>query len=409
MVMNFDNYSTSFQSLMGPMYNVQANYSAMTGGYGNGYGAGFGMGGYYPGMGAGYMGMGMGGFMTPMNGVGIGQFNADYLIKNDDKNNNYYARPVAVHKKHDEVPTMLGILGTALGTAALLLALAKGKKFKWPSRGARPQTNNPVNPNPAPGSQSSNIAGYLPAPTHKPVNPVNTNPVNPTNPGQGVQTTHIAGYLPAPTHKPVNPVNSNPVNPTNSGQGAQTTHIAGYLPAQTARQAQAIEKQKAAMNLPSSNQSWVVPSNTAPVAGYLPAQTAKQTQAIEKQQAAMNLSSSNQVLTTPVTNPETATKLGAMTPEAEAAYNRILGQQFRPGIAKQNRRIDAQIAFAGLKNNTPTQMVNQNLAEIRPDIAKQGNVVYTTHTPQTLSEGYSIGSNAKGSEKLQALLAQMNS
>ena len=54
-------------------------------------------------------------------------------------------------------------------------------------------------------------------------------------------------------------------------------------------------------------------------------------------------------------------------------------------------------------------MVNQNLAEIRPDIAKQGNVVYTTHTPQTLSEGYSIGSNAKGSEKLQALLAQMNS
>ena len=85
MVMNFDNYSTSFQSLMGPMYNVQANYSAMTGGYGNGYGAGFGMGGYYPGMGAGYMGMGMGGFMTPMNGVGIGQFNADYLIKNDEK------------------------------------------------------------------------------------------------------------------------------------------------------------------------------------------------------------------------------------------------------------------------------------------------------------------------------------
>ena len=375
--MNFDNYSTSFQSLMSPMYNVQANYSAMAGGYGNGYGAGFGMGGYYPGLGAGYMGMGMrmGGFMTPMNGVGIGQFNADYLIKNDDKNNNYYARPVAVHKKHDEVPTMLGILGTALGTAALLLALAKGKKFKWPSRGARPKTNNPVNPNPAPGSQSSNIAGYLPAPTHKPVNPVNTNPVNPTNPGQG----------------------------------AQTTHIAGYLPAQTARQAQAIEKQKAAMNLPSSNQSWVVPSNTAPVAGYLPAQTAKQTQAIEKQQAAMNLSSSNQVLTTPVTNPETATKLGVMTPEAEAAYNRILGQQFRPGIAKQNRRIDAQIAFAGLKNNTPTQMVNQNLAEIRPDIAKQGNVVYTTHTPQTLSEGYSIGSNAKGSEKLQALLAQMNS
>ncbi len=125
MVMNFDNYSTSFQSLMSPMYNVQANYNAIAGGYGNGYGAGLGMGGYYPGMGAGYMGMGMGGFMTPMNGVGIGQFNADYLIKNDDKNNNYYARPIAAHKKHDEVPTMLGILGTAFRYGSFIACIGK--------------------------------------------------------------------------------------------------------------------------------------------------------------------------------------------------------------------------------------------------------------------------------------------
>ena len=195
MVMNFDNYSTSFQSLMSPMYNVQANYNAMAGGYGNGYGAGLGMGGYYPGMGAGYMGMGMGGFMTPMNGVGIGQFNADYLIKNDDKNNNYYARPIAAHKKHDEVPTMLGIIGTALGTAALLLALAKGKKVKMPGRGTKttinkPVNNTPVNPtagNPAPAQPKPQIKGYLPAPSQVNTNtntagaaPVNPTPVNPT-------------------------------------------------------------------------------------------------------------------------------------------------------------------------------------------------------------------------------------
>ena len=209
MVMNFDNYSTSFQSLMSPMYNVQANYSAIAGGYGNGYGAGLGMGGYYPGMGAGYMGMG--GFMTPMNGVGIGQFNADYLIKNDDKNNNYYARPVAVHKKHDEVPTMLGILGTALGTAALLLALAKGKKFKWPGRGARPRTNTPVNPTPV-------------NPT-----PVNPTPVNPTS--ANPNTPRVKGYLPAATQTNSNPniISGTPVNPTPANPN--TPLVKGYLPA----------------------------------------------------------------------------------------------------------------------------------------------------------------------------------
>ncbi len=33
---------------------------------------------------------------------------------------------------------------------------------------------------------------------------------------------------------------------------------------------------------------------------------------------------------------------------------------------------------------------------------RQGDVVYTTHTTQTLNEGYSIGTNAKGADKLQA-------
>lgn len=109
-----ENYATSFQSLMSPMYNVNANYSMNGYGMGAGYGLGYG-GGY------------MGGLMTPMANVGVGQFNADYLIKDDSKNNNYYTRPIATHKKKDETGTILGIGAAALATIALLVAACKGK------------------------------------------------------------------------------------------------------------------------------------------------------------------------------------------------------------------------------------------------------------------------------------------
>lgn len=109
-----ENYGTSFQSLMSPMYNVNANYSMNGYGMGAGYGLGYG-GGY------------MGGLMTPMANVGVGQFNADYLIKDDSKNNNYYTRPIATHKKKDETGTILGIGAAALATTALLVAACKGK------------------------------------------------------------------------------------------------------------------------------------------------------------------------------------------------------------------------------------------------------------------------------------------
>ena len=371
MVMNFDNYSTSFQSLMSPMYNVQASYSGI-------YGGGTGMGGYcgmgiYPG----YMGMGMGGFMTPMNGVGIGQFNADYLIKNDDKNNNYYARPIAAHKKHDEVPTMLGILGTALGTAALLLALRKGKK---PTR--------PVN-----------------------TNPVNTPPVNPTNPAQGAQTSRIAGYLPAPTHKPVNPVNTNPVNPTNPAQSAQTKHIAGYLPAKTARQAEALAKQQAAMNLPSSGNVFTTPAAQTQVAGYLPA-SGQQNLPVKVESPKVNLGPVENYLPKEQQTfniPHQGVK--GYLPGAKQNVKGLLPQytsKQAEALAKQQAAMN--LPSSGKVYKMPSvqlQKTNNNLSNIRPDLMKNGEVVYTTHTPQTLSEGYSIGSNAKGADKLQALLAQM--
>ena len=42
-----------------------------------------------------------------------------------------------------------------------------------------------------------------------------------------------------------------------------------------------------------------------------------------------------------------------------------------------------------------------------PDMSAQGSVVYTTHTPETLAKGYSIGTNAKGADKLAELLAKL--
>ncbi|MEI3254540.1 MAG: hypothetical protein V8R83_04420 [Candidatus Gastranaerophilaceae bacterium] len=123
--MNFDTYATSFQSLMSPMYNLSTNYNATinNGAVAN---SGANAGNGTPGAG-GYGNYSAYGFMSPMTNIGIGQFNADHLVKGDDKINNYYARPIATHKTKDELPTILGILGTALGTAALITALCKGR------------------------------------------------------------------------------------------------------------------------------------------------------------------------------------------------------------------------------------------------------------------------------------------
>ena len=136
--MYFDDYSTSFQSLYSPMYNLQTNYSATMNPYSGGMGYRMGI-GMYP---------GMMGFYNPMAGIGVGQFGADYLIKNDANQNNYYTRPIPAYKAKDEVPTILGILGTALGTAAMLLALRKGKKAPKIKGNATPVSPTPVAPTP---------------------------------------------------------------------------------------------------------------------------------------------------------------------------------------------------------------------------------------------------------------------
>ncbi len=349
MVMNFDNYSTSFQSLMSPMYNVQANYNAI----GSGYGAGMGMGAYGAGMYPGYMGMGMG-FMSPMTGVGIGQFNADYLIKNDDRNNNYYARPVAVHKKHDETPTMLGIVGTALGTAALLLALAKGKKFKWPSRGARPRTNTPVNPVPV------NPTTVNPS-TVKP-SPVNPTTVNPTAP-------KIKGYLPQHTQTNINPNSTNTVNTTPVNQNPVTPNTPAVIYSTPNKTHQPkVDIKDIAVDVPFVE----IPAYNS-VKGYLP---------VAGQQNLPVLAGNNKVNLGSIEN---------YLPKQQQTFN--IPQRGVKGYLPAPSNVD---------------IANQKLAEIRPDIARQGNVVYTTHTPETFNKGYSIGANAKGADKLQALLAQMN-
>ena len=258
MVMNFDNYSTSFQSLMSPTYNVMANYNAVNNGN-NGYYGGYSSYGF-----GNYNGFGYGGFISPMSNVGIGQFTADYLIKDDDRNNNYYTRPIAVHKKKDETGTILGIIGTALGTAALLLSLRKGRR---PSRAVTNPTN-PVNP-------------VRPANPVNPVHPTNpTNPTNPVNPGGNPvnpQGTNIKGYLPpyTGTTTTVNtPAGGTPVVPTGGNQvNPGNTIVKGLLPPHVDRRADAIAKQQAAMNQPSSGVVYTPPEPKAP-AGLLPQHTA---------------------------------------------------------------------------------------------------------------------------------------
>ena len=340
MSMNFDTYSTSFQSLMSPMYNIQANYNANL--YGNG-GAGIGNGIYGGGYGFGNGAYGyMGGFMGPMMNVGIGQFNADYLLKGEDQKNNYYARPIPVHKKENETGTMLGILGTALGTAALIAALLKGKRVKAPKTGHTPAAPAPTAPTPAPATAPTIAqSGNLPT-----VAPKYINRHTGVTDADKIKQQIMYGL-------------NHPVQANTGNAAGNKPQIAGLLPAKTSRQAQAIAEQQAALNLPSSGQVYttpVLPGQTQSVAGYLPAQTSRQAQAIAKQQAALNLPSSGQVYT-----------MG--TPE--------------------------------LAN------VNKNMMNIRPDLMRNGEIVYTTHTPETLSNGYSIGSNAKGGDKLAQLLQQM--
>ena len=380
MAMNFDTYSTSFQSLMKPMYNVNANYMMGAGGFG---GAGAGIYGGY--MNPAMMGMYA---MGPMANIGVGQFNANYLLQGEDQMNNYYARPIAAHKKENDTGTILGILGTALGTAALIAAMAKGKFRRVPGNGRAP-----ITPPPAGGGT-----------TNPPIRPTGSSTVVPSSAAPQAKTAPapaVTAPAPAQTAAPAPAVTASaPTGTTPAPTGTTPAPVKPNLPPL----ADLLKAQGPSIVLPAaSNAATATAPAATQIAGYLPAPAVSQRMqnALNKQAAAMNLPSSGNVITTPLT-PQQATAAGIRTPEAQAAYDRVLAQQFKPGLKREAARADARAAF-----RTPADMANQKLNEVRPDLGSQGAVVHTTHTPETISAGYSIGSNAKGADQLAALLAQM--
>ncbi len=295
MSMNFDTYATSFQSLMSPMYNLSTNYNATinNGAVAN---SGANAGNGTPGAG-GYGNYSAYGFMSPMTNIGIGQFNADHLVKGDDKINNYYARPIATHKTKDELPTILGILGTALGTAALITALCKGRGAEAAKKAGTYL-----------GKTKGNKIKYTVPPRQVSRRHVKGQKTNPTVTTSGVPTTNTPTTIPQPatsnwapkpviykngTRKALPYSTRNKQNitatllPPQTAAGAtkEPAQIKGLLPQRTARQQAALAKQEAAMNLPSSGQVWadeiapkaqqVVETSQAAATQNLPAQIYK--------------------------------------------------------------------------------------------------------------------------------------
>ncbi|MBS4759164.1 MAG: hypothetical protein KHX03_00510 [Clostridium sp.] len=412
--MYFDDYSTSFQSLMGPMYNVQANYSANIGGAAGAAGAGAGS--------VNNTSIYNMGYISPMMNVGVGQFGADQLIKGDQFKNNYYTRPIAAHKKKDELPTILGIVGTALGTAALLYALTKGRGRKAPSPRPNPTPGTVPTPTPTPTPTTgtiptpnpNNVRGLLP---HKPIDPNSLPVVRYNHPGFsgnsnagsniGGSGSNIGG-----TGSNISGTGSSPVN---TGAGAAiggngslpstinnpvSTPIITGVPAgrNSAPRIQDIAvdvpfEEIGRFSLPASNVRGTLPAPDAQallsgssVRGYLPLPDARTSNSLPV------LASNNSKLK-PISEflPKNESLVGNL-PAAE-------GTKYLPlpdSRTKTSLPIPMNVAKA-----------EQNLFAVRPDLASQGNVVYTTHTPATLQEGYSIGANAKGADKLAQLLAQM--
>ena len=386
--MYFDNYSTSFQSLMKPMYNVQANYSANIGGAAGLAGAGL--------AGAGSINSSTNiynmGYLSPMMNVGVGQFGADHLIHGDQYRNNYYTRPIATHKKKDELPTILGALGTALGTAALLYALTRGKGRR------SPRPNPTPNPHPAPTPTPTPVPGPVPTPGPTPTpapGPVPTPGPTPT-PAPGPVPTpgsvptpgpkpaplplpapnkpSVAGLLP---NKPIDPntlpvvisniPNTNNVQPAVVNLLPAGQQIKGYLPAPNAstKALPAGQQIKGYLPLPDARTNTALPAlasnqpSLKPINEYLPKNDAVR----------FNLPATEEVKYLPL---------------PDARTNTALPVPFKASVSAEDK-----------------------LFTVRPDMASKGSVVYTTHTPESLERGYSIGSNAKGADKLANLLAQL--
>ena len=354
MALGYDNYSTSFQSLYSPVGVVQSNYSYVNPGNGNVSGAGANGNGSN---GAAYPGVNTNihnyytGFYDPL----ANQMTQENLLKHEKENNDYYARPIAPHIKDDNTGTILGTIATALSTLALIAALRKGKapaaSGRLSSNGGAPiRTNTVYLNNPpyasanAPGYKNNFLnwlkGGYKGKPTGaKPSGGAaptgGASPSGGSAPTGGTTppgTSIPGGNSPAPTSG----ITAQPVNPapaSGSGSGAspkptgsnpttapQPQSVRPALPQHTQRVQNALDKQAAAMNLPSSGQVYTTPY----VRPALPQHSQRVQNALDKQAAAMNMPSSGQVYTTPYVRPalpQHSQKIQAALDKQEAAMN----------------------------------------------------------------------------------------
>ena len=286
MAMGYDNFGTSFYSLYSPMGRVQSNYSYINP---NNPSAGAGdaasninnINNYYT------------GFYDPL----ASQMTKESLLKHIEPHNDYYARPIPAHIKTDNTGTILGAAATGLSALALIAALRKGKAPAAAVRqAATPPTAQTIVLNPPPYA-SKNAAAYR----NRFKNWVNKGFNNPGTSGAATR-----GATPNPTGSASSTGNSGfSANPTGA---AGSTPISGAapvspntaapqyaLPQYTSKMQAALNKQAAAMNLPSSGQVYTTPY----IRPALPQYTSKVQNALDKQTAAMNLPSSGQVYTTP--------------------------------------------------------------------------------------------------------------
>ena len=334
MALGYDNYSTSFQSLYSPMGIVQSNYSYVNPGAGmNGTAGGYGA-GYPGGMNTNISNNYYGGFYDPL----ANQMTTESLLKHEKDNNDYYARPVPAYIKDDNTGTILGAIATGISALALLAALRKGKPVMKPRSGAGAPHAPGFNPTggarsgatanptgtagtagPKPGatagtgakpnfsSQAANpTTGAKPnsaaqQPSNPALGPHNPNPAGRTaNSSVNAPYSGATGYT-APAAAPRYALPSYtqgagmPYNPNTAASLPMPQQASAALPQYTSRMQTALDKQAAAMNLPSSGQVYTTPY-TQPA---LPQYTSRMQAALDKQAAAMNLPSSGQVYTTP--------------------------------------------------------------------------------------------------------------
>ena len=156
MSLGLDNFNTRFESLYSPMGNIQANYN-IGGGYLPGYPSGMNA-NIAPGSGYGYgIYGGYGNVVDPL----ISQRTREAVIKNDQHINNYHGRPIPADVPSDDMPTILGILGTALGSVALAIAAFRTRNknlAKTAAKNTKNTANNLKHQNPAATQSGNNSA-----------------------------------------------------------------------------------------------------------------------------------------------------------------------------------------------------------------------------------------------------------